>query len=171
MKTIFRITKPMLDEIREDLTRPHPVAYERIGFIYVRLGTVNNGRLLLATDYKPVRDEHYIKPAAGDFAGAVINRYAITEVMQGSLSTGHGVFHVHMHDFGTKGIFSGTDLASLNELMPSFYSVSRDTLHGAVLLTRKNITGLYWSQGESAKKLSHISEVGYPYIKHGGNTK
>ncbi|MCX5842545.1 MAG: hypothetical protein NT022_02135 [Deltaproteobacteria bacterium] len=102
MKVILRITREFLDQIKSDLARPHPFALERVGFIYVRLGTIAEGRLLLVSGYQPVRDEHYTSAKAGDHAGAIINRYAITGAMQRALTTGEGVFHVHMHDFYAK---------------------------------------------------------------------
>jgi hypothetical protein len=62
MKIIFKITRDMLEQIKTDLARPHPFAFERVGFIYVRRGTLAEGQLLLAASYHPVRDEHYTKP-------------------------------------------------------------------------------------------------------------
>lgn len=163
MNIIFKITTQLLEEIKTDLARPHKFAFERVGFIHVRRGTLPEGQLLLATSYQPVRDEHYTK--ASDLVGAIINRYAITEAMQKSLTTGEGVFHVHMHHFDSFGEpFSRVDLRSLNELMPSFYSVSKDALHGAILITPKNILGKYWTPDRTAHNLQMISVVGHPAI-------
>lgn len=163
MKITFRITKELLEEIKNDLSRPHVFAFERVGFIYARRGTLAEGQLLLASSYQPVRDEHYTRVKAGDLAGAIINRYAITEAMQRALDTGEGVFHVHMHHFDLPGEpFSRVDLRSLNELMPSFYSVSKDALHGGLLITPKNIIGKYWALGNKAYDLHTIQVVGHP---------
>ena len=165
MNIIFKITKDMLGQIKADLARPHPFAFERVGFIYVRRGTLGEGQLLLTASYQPVRDEHYTKAKAGDLVGAIINRYAITEAMQKALTTGEGVFHVHMHHFDSFGEpFSRVDLRSLNELMPNFYSVSKDALHGAILITPKNILGKYWTPDRTAHNLQMISVVGDPAI-------
>jgi hypothetical protein len=163
MKVIFRITKEILSQINSDLTRPHPFALERVGFIFVRLGTIIDGHLLLASGYQSVRDEHYARAKKGDYTGAIINRYAITEAMQRALSTGEGVFHVHIHDFGiNSAAFSKVDMKSLNELMPSFYSVSNNALHGALLLTPEKIIGKYWTKDKNQYNISNISVVGYP---------
>jgi hypothetical protein len=165
MKIIFRITSEMLEQIRIDLARPHPFAFERVGFISVRRGSLVEGQLLLAVSYHPVRDEHYIKAKAGDLAGAIISRYAISEAMQEALTTGDGIFHIHMHHFDSfSEPFSRVDLKSLNELMPSFYSVSKNALHGALLMTPKHILGKYWTPDRRAHNLQTISVVGHPTI-------
>lgn len=162
MKTIFRITKEMLDRVKIDLARPHPFAFERVGFIYVRQGSIPNGCLILSTGYQPVRDTHYVKSDSRDKVGAIINRYAITEAMQRGLNTGEGIFHVHIHDFGFYCAFSEVDLQSLNELIPSFYSINQNVLHGALLLGAKNIIGKYWTPDRVPHNLEKICVVGYP---------
>ncbi len=162
MKVIFKMTRKMLDEVKRDLARPHSIAFERIGFIYVRPGTITEGQLILATGYQPVRDKHYVEAEDGDYAGAIINRYAITEAMQRALNTGEGVFHVHMHDFGIYGAFSQVDLHSLNDLMPCFYSINPAVIHGALLITPPNIIGKYWTRGKAAHNFARISVIGYP---------
>lgn len=167
MRIILKITKDMLDEMKNDLARPHPFASERIGFIYVRRGTLAEGQLLLATSYQPVRDEHYAKAKVDDLVGAIINRYAITEAMQKALTTSEGVFHVHIHHFDLFGEqFSEVDLKSLNELMPSFYSISKNALHGALLITPKNLLGKYWAPDKTPHDLRLISVVGHPCCYH-----
>jgi hypothetical protein len=162
MKTIFRITKKMLDRVKIDLARPHPFAFERVGFIYVRLGTIPKGYLVLATEYQSVRDTHYVKPDPGDKVGAIINRYAITEAMQKSLNTDEGIFHVHVHDFGSYSAFSDVDLQSLNELIPSFYNISQNVLHGALLLCPKDIIGKYWTPDKVPHNIEKVSVIGHP---------
>jgi hypothetical protein len=166
MRVIFRITRKMLDDVKRDLSRPHPVALERIGFIYVRPGTISEGHLLLATGYQPVRDEHYVESKTGHSACAIINRYAITEAMQRSLNSREGVFHVHMHDVGVHFAFSTVDLKSLNCLMPSFYNINQKVLHGALLITRKGVIGKYWTPDKRSHNLTRISVIGYPCSYH-----
>jgi len=170
MMVIFRITRRMLDDVKRALRCPHPVALERIGFIYVRPGTISQGHLLLATGYQSVRDNHYVEAKAGHSACAIINRYAITEAMQRSLNTGEGVFHVHMHDFGVCCAFSTVDLQSLNGLMPSFYNVNQKVLHGALLITHKGIIGKYWTPDKKSHNLTLISVIGYPCSYHKATT-
>ncbi len=35
----FKITRLLLEQIREDLSRPHPFAFERVGFLFIKQGT------------------------------------------------------------------------------------------------------------------------------------
>jgi hypothetical protein len=129
------------------------------------LCTIDEGLLLLVSGYQSVQDEHYVRAKKGDYAGAIINRYAITEAMQRALNNEEGVFHVHvhMHDFGINcAEFSKIDMQSLNELMPSFYSVSENVLHGALLLTPQKIIGKYWTKDKNQYNINNISVVGYP---------
>ena len=160
MKTVFRISRDMVEEIKADLQRPHPIAFERVGFVYVKRGSLDKDLLLIASSYFSVKDEHYKKPKEGEYAGAVISRYAITEAMQRALSTGDGVFHIHMHDYSLK--FSGVDKKSQSALMPSFYHVSPVGPHGALLLSSKGIAGCFWTIKGKLNFLSKISVVGYP---------
>jgi hypothetical protein len=41
MTTHFKITKSLLEQIRSDLCRPHPFAFERVGFLFIRPGTAS----------------------------------------------------------------------------------------------------------------------------------
>lgn len=60
MTTHFKITKSLLEEIRTDLCRPHPFAFERVGFLFVRAGT---GTLLCNTERSGSRNDHQHKSA------------------------------------------------------------------------------------------------------------
>ena len=61
MKINFRITSNLLERIHHDLSRPHPYAEERVGFILCGVGGLpGNDLLILGENYHPVSDEHYI---------------------------------------------------------------------------------------------------------------
>lgn len=60
-RTIFRTTSDFLSRVREDLSRPHAFAHERVGFITVRAASANKIIVLLAEDYYPVADDDYIE--------------------------------------------------------------------------------------------------------------
>ena len=61
MIVTLRIRRALLADIRCDLERPHEFAFERVGFVFCRFGSTKTGGLVvLAHEYMPVEDEHYI---------------------------------------------------------------------------------------------------------------
>ena len=77
----FKIPKLLAQEIKNDLMRSHPFAFERVGFVFTRLSRSQDGKsqIILATAYEPVPDEDYIDDPD---VGARINSTAIRGVMQ-----------------------------------------------------------------------------------------
>ena len=157
----LRIPRRLLDRVREDLARPHHVAYERVGFVACQLGTASKGELLaLATDYLPVDEAHYLSDKA---VGAKISGEAIRAAMQYVLDTGSGVLHVHAH--GGLGIpsLSHTDRTELPRLVQSLRVVGPDAAHGILLLSNDRCTSWIWAPGTSEPVVPEaITVVGYP---------
>src|SRR5437870_3462700 len=115
--TRFRILRGLYDYVREDLRRPHPFAFERVGFVSARLGNRGtNETLVLATNYYPIADENYIDDP---HSGARINSAAIRDAMQCVLDTGDGLFHVHCHKHRGKPKFSLMDLDETPRIVSS----------------------------------------------------
>ena len=54
----LRMTDAVHKEMRSDLRRSHPFAYERVGYIFIKPA---GGAVLVATGYEPVLDEFYIE--------------------------------------------------------------------------------------------------------------
>jgi hypothetical protein len=71
----IRMTNETYQEIRGDLGRPHPHAWERVGFAFVRPSGDSN---VVVTGYEAVLDEHYI---VDNTVGARINHKAIAMAM------------------------------------------------------------------------------------------
>ena len=157
----LKIAKTMYEYMLADLSRSHDHAYERVGFLYVNKGTISeNNTLLLASDYTPVADGHYIVDSK---VGARINSQAIREVMQQVIEKGHGVFHVHLHNFVGKPIYSKTDIDNLRLLLPSFQNVAPQMMNGALLLQNSLFASLVWiPQNEDFEIVEKISIIGYP---------
>ena len=64
MKATLRITRVLLADIQRDLERPHDFASERVGFVFCRFGSTGAaGLVVLAHEYMPVADDHYIDDA------------------------------------------------------------------------------------------------------------
>lgn len=130
----LRIPKKLQDEVKRDLARRHPFAYERIGFLYTRR-TVSrsNGKIIvLGIAYEPVSDEDYVDDPT---VGARINSSSIRKVMQRVLTNGEGVFHVHMHEHPGKPGLSRTDRDEIRPLMQSIRNASPENVHGLLLFS------------------------------------
>ena len=50
MTTKVRITRKLLDAVRADLSRPHPFAAERVGFLYGPLVCAGSCSVLISGD-------------------------------------------------------------------------------------------------------------------------
>jgi len=161
MSIHIKLPRPLFDRMQHDLSRPHPFAAERVGFLYVQLGSGEaNSWLVLGADYVPVADEHYLKDMT---VGARISGEAIRSTMQRVLNTGEGVFHVHRHDHRGRPWFSRVDLAELRRLVPSFRNVGPKAVHGTLLLSLTETTALVWLPGyQEPIGVTRISIVGQP---------
>lgn len=96
MKTIFRATDRFLEDVRRDLSRPHPFAAERVGFISVRATNAGDDALvLLAADYHPLADDEYVDDST---VGAMMGQEAIRKALEVALLRSVGMIHVHMHE-------------------------------------------------------------------------
>jgi hypothetical protein len=131
----FRIPKSLDREIRDDLSRTHPFAFERVGFVFTKLSLSQDGKsaIILVTAYEPVPDEDYIDDPD---VGARINSTAIRRVMQRVLTTGEGAFHVHIHDHDDTPALSYTDRSELRPMMQSIRNAAPQSAHGLLVLSR-----------------------------------
>lgn len=160
----LRIPQELYEEVRADLRRPHPFADERVGFVFVRANTCGDGaKILFALDYQSIPDEFYVdKPDVG----ACIGSSAIRAVMECSLASHCGVFHVHEHRWPGCPRYSLTDREGWDHLIPCFHRVVSDLPHGAVVFSPDAAAGIFWSPNVRAfKPLAHISVVGFPMRK------
>ena len=57
----FRVTQRLLALIHADLSRPHPFAHERVGFICCRIGKSRERSVILGESYQRVEDDDYMK--------------------------------------------------------------------------------------------------------------
>ncbi len=157
----LKITRSLFNQMYSDLIRPHPFAYERVGFLYVRPGYINSKTLLLlATKYMPVPDERYIKD---DSVGARINSTAIRSTMQMIMDSCEGALHVHIHLHNGKPVFSRTDNHELSKLIPSLKTVGVNLPHGALLLSKDNFNAvLSIPKQKKLKEVRKLSIIGNP---------
>ena len=157
MGVIFRATANFMDQVRDDLRRPHDFAYERVGFIAVRAAQGVDDLVLLAEDYWPVDDADYLRdPTVGAMMGAA----AIRKAMQVALQRRVGIFHVHMHERDARLWFSPTDLREQLKFVPDFFNVREDMPHGAIVFGPSEARGRIWKSADDVGTISEFNIVG-----------
>lgn len=160
MNVKVRIQRSLLDEVRADLARPHPIAAERVGFLFGQLADAN-GPLVLLTDYEPLADERYIDDP---YAGARIDSQAIRGAMQSVLDRKQGAFHVHMHQWSGYPVMSYMDAEEIPRVVTGLRRVGPTLANGIVLLHEVECAAWVWLPGEeNAAEAASVSVVGFPF--------
>jgi hypothetical protein len=160
MNIRFKITSALLTSIRIDLRRPHPFAHERVGFIAAGLASAHDELLILAREYRPVRDDEYLRDPS---VGAMMGDQAIRRARQWAMDGRAAIFHVHSH--GGRGVpgFSGVDIRENAKFIPNFVSVAPQCVHGAIVLSDSAAFGQVWlGRVEPHPFITRFSEVGMP---------
>lgn len=159
----LRISRNLIEQMLEDLRRPHPLAAERVGFLFFRQSGLRRGSLLLAQQYRPIREDQYLED---DTVGARFDGSAIREAMQWALSENISAFHVHLHEHRGLPRFSGVDKREMQQIMPCFVNLCPERLHGALVLSVDAVAARVWGaellpQGQSPDKITVVG----PHIR------
>jgi hypothetical protein len=167
MRTIFRITRSLLEGARKDLRRRHAFAYERVGFITCRFGHGGRGDLIcLAREYFPVADEDYIEDR---MFGALIGSDAFRKALQVAYTQNVGLFHVHVHGHTGVPAPSGVDVRETAKFVPDFFHVRPNLPHGAMILSSDSLSARIWvSSAARPKPVDQFSIIGAPLLKVDG---
>ena len=161
MKVDIRLCSSVLAAMRADLARPHAHAWERVGFLCAGASAAPGKLLLTVRGYLPVDDEDYtVAPGVG----AEIGSEAFRKALQWSYRPRSALIHVHTHHgFGRPG-FSGVDLRSGGQFVPSFFATAPRMPHGMIVLSDDDATGLVWLGDESAPlPISVFTQIGSIY--------
>lgn len=146
MKTLFKVSRVLMQRIRADLERPHPFAAERVGFIAAGLAERQDGIAVLAQSYQPVADEDYLDDPR---VGAMMSAEAIRKALQKALKERVAIFHVHSHlGWGLPG-FSGIDFREHDRFVPNFFGVAAGRAHGAIVLSHDAAAGRIWTRASA----------------------
>ena len=167
MRVRFKITTGLLASIRADFGRPHPFAYERVGFVLAAAARSASGVLVLAQEHHHVADEDYLPDPS---VGAMMGPEAIRKAMEWALMEKVCVFHVHSH--GRRGIprFSEVDVRESAKFVPDFLKVAPQMIHGSIVLSDDAAVGRFWVSGNSGPEdVSEFVEVGTPMRKWGSS--
>lgn len=166
MKAVFRIQNSLLKSVHVDLSRSHPFAHERVGFIACRVGDLPDGHLLLADSYHAVADEDYENDPS---VGAMMGAGAIRKALQFSYKEGTAMFHVHRHEHKGKPKFSEIDISEAEKFVPNFWNVNRSLPHGMMVLSKDSMTGAWWDPRTSqAKYIDEMVVIGRTLFNFGG---
>lgn len=167
MKVRFKITQALLNDIHSNLERPHPFAYERVGFISAGISTVGKDLLILAREYQPVEDNDYLPDSS---VGAMMGPQAINKALQWAMDgNGNALFHVHSHGGTGLPAFSGIDLRESAKFVPDFFKVAPKFAHGVIVLSSEEAIGKVWfSPKESQALIEEFSVIGAPLRKWRG---
>lgn len=159
--TEIKLTGSLYAEITRDLTRPHPFAAERVGFVFGRMGS--HGRLILLNHYHSIPDDQYVNDSSvGARIGAEALTWAMQAVYQGR-PTREGIFHIHLHGHTGETRMSGVDSREIPKLLPGFQSMGRDAAHGIIILSLDHGSGWVWLPGnKEALSAASINVIGVP---------
>lgn len=153
----LRMTQAVHKEMRSDLRRSHPFAYERVGYIFVR---PVGGTVLVATGYEPVPDEFYIKDKT---IGARIDHRGIALAMKRADMNKEGILHAHIHIGRGFPRFSRDDIADHPNFLRSFRNADPKMPHGFLLLSNDKMMARVWAPGnESYIDIFRYTIVGLP---------
>jgi hypothetical protein len=164
MNICLRLPEPLLTRIHEDLSRPHPFAAERVGFMTCGIARlVDPGMLLLGETWHAVADEDYIED---DRVGACIGGGAFRKLFQTTYSDPAAILHVHKHDHVGRPGFSRTDERSMRDFVPGFFNACRSRPHGAIVFSRNSAVGAIWIASSGPRHaLSRVEVIGQPCEK------
>ncbi len=166
MNIRLRLPQTLLSEIHTDLSRPHPRAAERVGFL--TCGSTNvDGRdlLLLAQAWHVIDDSNYLDDPS---VGACIGPVAFRRILQNVYRQPASIIHVHRHEHAGRPQFSRTDVRSMHEFVPSFFNACPTRPHGALVLSHDRANGMIWVRADSAGQPIEIYElVGMPLQRWG----
>ncbi len=160
----IKLNGALYAEILRDLSRRHPFAAERIGFVMGRIGSLSgDAKLILLNRYHPIPDSQYVRDRN---VGARIGPQAMTAAMQlvyHVRPAREGIFHIHLHPHLGETRMSQVDARELPPLIPGFQSVGPDSAHGIIILSHNHGSGWVWLPGTQAPiAASSVSVVGVP---------
>lgn len=166
MTVQLKLTADLLADVRAHLRVPHLIAFERVGFLACRGAWVEDGTVVVAREFLPVADDHYVE---ADDAGARISSDAVRLAMQHAYNTRDCMVYVHAHEHRGRPRPSRVDLECWHELIPAFWHVRPELPHGALILSDDSAMALMWVPGRPVPvPVDEFLVVGYPLTRLGG---
>jgi hypothetical protein len=143
--------------------RPHPFAFERVGFLAATTTRLDLDHfLILITGYCRVPDEHYIEDES---VGASISGAAIRDAMQRVIDESKGQFHVHLHNHAGATGPSFTDRKGLPPVVRSLATVGPNHASGYLIFSADSAWAEMRIPGIPLPILAtRITSVGFPLL-------
>lgn len=161
MKVAVRLPSSLLGKMRGDLARPHAHAWERVGFLRAAAMGAPDRLLLLVRDYMPVADADYSR-APG--VGAEIGSEAFRKALQWAYRPRSTLIHVHTHHGRGRPRFSGVDLKSGRQFVPSFFTTLPRLPQGMIVLSDDDAFGLLWlAEDQAPVVIDTFLQIGIGY--------
>src|SRR5579859_2844147 len=91
----FKIAQSLRRDVLRHLSKPHPFAAERVGFLSCGVASTPAGLLILAEQFHPVATKDYLRDLT---VGAMMGPVAIRKALQFAYNNERSMFHVHCHD-------------------------------------------------------------------------
>jgi len=153
----IRMTQGIHKEMRSDLRRSHPFAFERMGYLFVKPA---GGTVLVVTGYEPIPDEFYIKDKT---VGARIDHRGITLAMKRADKNKEGILHTHVHPGHGYPRFSRDDEEDHPSFLRSFRNAAPQMHHGFLLLSNDRMIARVWTpENKSYTDIFRFTMVGLP---------
>jgi hypothetical protein len=161
MKITLKIRGDLLDRVRVDLERPHPFAFERVGFLFAAAAAMPGLDMLLTVkEYMPVEDQDY---EPDRHVGAKIGSDAMRKAVQAAYRPPSAILHVHTHGGSGKPRFSPVDIDSAREFVPGFFETAPRMPHGLLVLSDDAAFGHLWCDAHADPLVvDHLVRVGAP---------
>jgi hypothetical protein len=158
VKIVFKIDRQLWRQVQQDMDRPHPFAFERVGFFSCKPAALDDGVLLLPDDYHPVADVDY-EDVRG--YGAMMGPGAIRKALQIAYGANVSMVHVHRHDHRGVPAFSRTDIRENGKFVPDFFKVRPQLPHGAVVMSHDAMIGEVWEPNTLQRRpIDEVALVG-----------
>ncbi|KFG90843.1 hypothetical protein BV98_001374 [Sphingobium herbicidovorans NBRC 16415] len=163
MNITLRLPSPLLHAVRADLARHHAHAGERVGFLRAAAMKTTSGLLLLVRGYQPVADEDYARAPA---VGAEIGSEVFRKALQWAYRPRSALLHVHTHHGRGRPGFSGVDLKSGREFVPSFFTTIPRMPQGMLVLSDDDAHGLVWlAEDHPPVPINCFAQIGNHYSR------
>tara|TARA_B100001971_G_scaffold162689_1_gene153001 strand:+ start:3825 stop:4325 length:501 start_codon:yes stop_codon:yes gene_type:complete len=161
MNVQIRVHQNLYEEAFRDLRRPHPFAYERVGFLSSSTVQIDPEHVLvLLTDFHSIPDDHYLE---NPDVGACIGTEAIRAAMQRSIALQAGQIHTHIHEHWGQPHPSSDDLEGVPPINRSLSLTSPNQTSGYLILSHNSA----WAELNVAKsglitRADKFTVVGFP---------
>lgn len=159
MKVQIRMRQSFVRKVIDDLSRAHPVAAERVGFVYASAAVVREDlTLLFPSHFDPVADDDYLDGVAA----ATISTRALRHALGTAASLGQSCFHVHCHHGGGEPWFSSTDITLIDEFTPALLTMAPHVPHGGIVFNGEGASALMRTIAGGPLLRGRVSIAGRP---------